>query len=73
MGIRIGILAVPAHAAEEVAAAMVKAGIRAIWNFSPVRIHVPADVIVQHENLASSLVVLSKKLAVALNTHTQAR
>ena len=73
MGIRIGILAVPARAAEEVADAMVKAGMLAIWNFSPVRIHVPEGVIVQHENLASSLVVLSKKLAVALNVHTRAR
>jgi len=73
MGIRIGILAVPAQAAEEVADAMVKAGILAIWNFSPVRIHVPPGVIVQHENLASSLVVLSKKLAVTLNVHAKAR
>jgi len=66
MSIKIGILTVPAAFAQELADTMVKAGIHAIWNFSPVKIAVPADVIVQHENLASSLVVLSKKLALAL-------
>ncbi len=66
MGIKIGILTVPAHSAQALAETMVNAGIRAIWNFSPVKINVPAHVIVQHENLASSLVVLSKKLTQAL-------
>jgi redox-sensing transcriptional repressor len=66
MGIKIGILAVPAASAQELADVMVGAGIHAIWNFSPVKIIVPQSIIVQHENLASSLVVLSKKLALAL-------
>jgi redox-sensing transcriptional repressor len=66
MGIKIGILTVPAHSAQDLAETMVDAGIRAIWNFSPVKINVPAHVIVQHENLASSLVVLSKKLTQAM-------
>jgi redox-sensing transcriptional repressor len=66
MGIKIGILTVPPSAAQEVADIMVKAGIHAIWNFSPVKIVVPSDVIVQHENLASTLGVLSKKLALAM-------
>ncbi len=66
MGIKIGILTVPAYCAQELADNMVSAGIHAIWNFSPVKVIVPPNVIVQHENLASSLVVLSKKLAVAL-------
>lgn len=66
MGIRIGILTVPAYTAQELTDNMVKAGIQAIWNFSPIKVIAPADIIVQHENLASSLVVLSKKLALAL-------
>jgi redox-sensing transcriptional repressor len=49
---------------------MVNAGIRAIWNFSPVKVHVPSDIIVQHENLASSLVVLAKKLTLARQTQS---
>ncbi len=66
MGIKIGILTVPAYCAQELADNMVRAGIHAIWNFSPVKVITPPNVIVQHENLASSLVVLSKKLALAL-------
>jgi redox-sensing transcriptional repressor len=71
MGIKIGILTVPAHSAQALAETMVDAGIRAIWNFSPVKINVPAHVIVQHENLASSLVVLSKKLTQAMKATAQ--
>ena len=67
MGIKIGVLTVPGQAAQELADTMVRAGICAIWNFSPVKITVPPDIIVQHENLASSLVVLSKKLAQKLS------
>ena len=63
MGIKIGILTVPAYAAQELADIMIKAGIHAIWNFSPVKVIAPPEVIIQNENLAASLVVLSKKLA----------
>lgn len=63
MGIKIGIITTPPGHAQEVADIMTDAGICAIWNFSHTKINVPQGVIVQHENLASSLVVLSKKLA----------
>jgi redox-sensing transcriptional repressor len=69
MSIRIGVIATPAANAQEVANVMVGAGIRAIWNFSPTKISVPPGIIVQHENLASSLVVLSKKLAMAMQAN----
>jgi redox-sensing transcriptional repressor len=71
MGIKIGILTVPAQSAQELTDLMVDAGIHAIWNFSPIKIMVPQRIIVQHENLASSLVVLSKKLAMSLKTERQ--
>jgi len=60
--IKIGIIAVPAAKAQGTAELMVAAGVRAIWNFAPEKVIVPDTVIVQHENLASSLAVLSKKL-----------
>jgi redox-sensing transcriptional repressor len=69
-GIKIGILTVPAQSAQPLADTMIKAGIRAIWNFSPMKLKCPPHVIIQHENLASSLAVLSKKLAGALKTTT---
>ena len=65
MGIKIGILTVPAPPAQELTNEMVRAGMQAIWNFSPVKVSVPPGIIVQHENLASSLVVLAKKLTLA--------
>ena len=63
MHIKIAIIAVPEAAAQATADLCVTCGIKAIWNFAPAKITVPPDVTVQHENLASSLAVLSKKLS----------
>lgn len=62
--IQIGILTVDQHHAQSVADIMIKAGIRAIWNFTPVTLKVPDYVILQREELASSLAVLSRRLLV---------
>ncbi len=62
MKINIGILAVPAEEAQSSADLMINAGIKAIWNFTSVKISVPDDIVVQHENFAASFLVLSKKL-----------
>jgi len=63
MHIQIGILTVPAAAAQSVASEMVLAGIRAIWNFSPVALEVPDSIIVENVRLYSSLAVLTSRLA----------
>lgn len=63
LGVHIGIIAVPAQAAQGVCDALVESGIRAIWNFAPVYLNVPNHVILQHENMAVSLSVLSKHLS----------
>ncbi|HEY9595343.1 MAG TPA: redox-sensing transcriptional repressor Rex [Spirochaetia bacterium] len=63
MIIRMGIITVPAEGAQAVADLMVSAGIRAIWSFAPVLLTVPDSVIVEEVQLASSLAVLSSKLA----------
>ncbi len=62
MHVLIGILTVPAAAAQEVADAMVQSGIRAIWNYTPVSLRVPDNVIVEDVKLASSLAALSSRL-----------
>ncbi|HEY3297363.1 MAG TPA: redox-sensing transcriptional repressor Rex [Armatimonadota bacterium] len=62
MHIRMGIIAVPATVAQEVADVMVASGIVGIWNFAPVALQVPEGVIVQNEDLSSGLAVLSVKL-----------
>jgi redox-sensing transcriptional repressor len=60
--IQLGVLAVPVEAAPAAADAMVRAGIKGIWNFSPVKLNLPGDVVSQKEDLAEGLAVLSHRL-----------
>jgi len=60
--ILIGILTVPAETAQYCADIMIESGIKAIWNFTPTKLQVPKDVIVERVDLAASLAVLSNKL-----------
>lgn len=55
LDIGVGIITVPAHAAQDVAERMVAAGIRGILNFAPVRLRVPADVYVEDLDMTTSL------------------
>jgi redox-sensing transcriptional repressor len=61
-GIMLGVLTVPAAAAQEAAEAMVRAGIRGIWNFTPAKLRLPEGVVTQKEDLAEGLAVLSHRL-----------
>ena len=62
MHVQIGVLTVTASVAQDVANSLIQGGIRAIWNFTPTTIDVPDHVILQREELASSLAVLSHRL-----------
>ncbi|MDD3146308.1 MAG: redox-sensing transcriptional repressor Rex [Candidatus Riflebacteria bacterium] len=68
MKVRIGVISTPESAAQQIADQMVAGGIRGIWNFAPAVIKVPEGVIVQNENLASGLAVLSKKLQLLMQS-----
>ena len=57
--INIGIITVPASAAQSVCDEMIEGGIKAIWNFGPSSLNVPNNIIVQQENLALSLAYLN--------------
>lgn len=61
--IEMGIIAVPAVFAQEVANELVTAGVKAIWNFAPSRIIVPDDVEVKNEDLSVGIVGLVYHLA----------
>ena len=61
-GIRIGILTVPAANAQDVANMMIANGIKAIWNFTPVRIAVPEGIVVQNTSLYAHLAVMFNRL-----------
>jgi redox-sensing transcriptional repressor len=61
--IQLGIITVPELEAQGVANTMAQAGIRAIWNFAPVSLSVPSDVVVRNEDLAVGLATLQHYLA----------
>jgi len=59
LNILMGIITVPAEAAQEVANMMVAGGIQVIWNFAPCKLEVPESVLVKNEDLAVELATLS--------------
>ena len=61
--ILIGIITVPAAQAQAVCDLLIANGIKAIWNFAPKHLEVGEGILVQNENMATSLAVLSKHLS----------
>lgn len=58
----MGIITVPADYAQQVCDQMIECGIKAIWTFAPVHLDVPDNILVQSENMANSLALLSMHL-----------
>lgn len=61
-GVNIGILTVPVEKAQQVADLMVQGGIKAIWNFTPYRIVVPDNIVVQNTSIYAHLAVMFNRL-----------
>ncbi len=61
--VQIGIITVPVAAAQDVGERLAGAGIKAILNFSPKVINLPADIIVRHVDFSLHLEVLTFNLA----------
>lgn len=68
MKVRIGIITVPGESAQEVCDRLTSSGILAVWNFSNVHLSVPEGVLVQNENMAVSLAILSNHLKERFST-----
>ena len=60
--VKIGVLTVPIDRAQEVADKMVVWGIKAIWNFTPLRIRVPENIVVQNTSLYAHLSLMFNRL-----------
>lgn len=58
----IGIVTVPPEAAQDVADAMVAAGIKALWNFTPFRIRTGAGTVVQNTSIYADLALMYNSL-----------
>lgn len=63
-GAEIAIITTPRNVAQGATDDAIKAGVKAIWNFAPIHINVPNKIILQNENMASSLSLLNYRLNV---------
>ncbi len=63
MEVSIAVITTPGNVAQQIANDLVKAGIKAIWNFSPVPLKVEENIIVESVHLSQSLAVLTHKLS----------
>ena len=60
--VQIAALTIPKTKAPEIADRLVKAGIKAIWNFAHIDLAVPDDVVVENVHLSESLMRLSYRV-----------
>ncbi len=61
-GVTLAILTIPAHVAQEICSKVIEAGVKAIWNFTSIKLKVPegqTGVLIQKEDLSSGYAVLS--------------
>ena len=61
--VQIAALTIPKSKAPEIAERLVKAGIKAIWNFAHTDLNLPDEVIVENVHLSESLMRLSYTIA----------
>ena len=69
LNVKIGIICVPASSAQNITDIMIDNGILAIWNFAPIQVHVPSDIILENVQLSQSLGILTHKLAQKLKAY----
>lgn len=60
--VNIGVLTVPINIAQDITDKMVAGGIKAVWNFTPFRIRVPENIVVQNTSLYAHLAVMFNRL-----------
>ena len=60
--VNIGVLTVPINIAQEITNKMGDGGIKAVWNFTPFRIRVPENIVVQNTSLYAHLAVMFNRL-----------
>ena len=60
--VNIGVLTVPIEIAQCITDTMIAGGIKAVWNFTPFRIRVPENIVVQNTSLYAHLAVMFNRL-----------
>ncbi len=59
LNVSIAVLTVPSSQAQAITDKLVEAGIKAIWNFTNIKLKVPENVVVQRDDLTSGYALLS--------------
>jgi redox-sensing transcriptional repressor len=60
--IKIGIVTVPKEVAKEIANKLLKSGIKAIFNFAPIKLDLPKEIILKNVDLSCQLAYLTYRL-----------
>ncbi|MDO5310143.1 MAG: redox-sensing transcriptional repressor Rex [Planctomycetia bacterium] len=60
--IDMGVITVPARSAQKVADRLVGIGVRAIWNYAPVLLELPQNVVCENVKLSESFAVLTNRM-----------
>ncbi len=60
--VKIAALTLPKTKAPQVAERLVELGIRAIWNFAPVDLNLPEDIMIENVHLTDSIMTLSYRI-----------
>lgn len=58
MGVSIAVLCVPAEAAQQAADTAISCGLKALWNFTPIRIKAPASIVIQNTSIYAHLALM---------------
>ncbi len=64
INVDMGVVTVPARAAQDVADRLVQIGVRAIWNYAPAQLELPENVVCENVKLSESFAVLTNRLRV---------
>jgi redox-sensing transcriptional repressor len=71
-GIEIGIITVDEKNAQGVCDELVRGGVSGIWNFAPVTLNAPDNIVVKNEDLAASLSMLTSSMNLKQKAKTEA-
>ena len=62
INVDMGVITVPACAAQNVADRLVQIGVRAIWNYAPAQLELPENVVCENVKLSESFAVLTNRM-----------
>lgn len=62
MNVGIGIVTVPVEHAQSVADRLIEGGVKALWNFTPIRISTPEDVVISNTSIYAHLAVMYNRM-----------